>query len=138
MDEALEEAVRRRAGYLCEYCLMPQSVRRLRFPIDHIIARQHGGKTLSDNLALCCGRCNRHKGPNVAGIDPETDQLVPLFNPRRDPWEQHFHWDGPNIVGVTAIGRATATVLSLNHPDEIAVRLTLIERGMFPPEISKH
>ena len=69
---------------------MPQSARRLRFPIDHVIAQQHRGPTAAANLALCCGRCNRHKGPNLAGIDPLTGATVRLFHPRTDTWAEHF------------------------------------------------
>jgi len=58
MDRALDRTVRRRAGDRCEYCLIPQSPFRMRFPIDHIVARQHGGATVEANLALCCGRWN--------------------------------------------------------------------------------
>jgi 5-methylcytosine-specific restriction endonuclease McrA len=40
--------------------------------IDHIIAEQHGGATIADNLALACLHCHRPKGPNIASIDVET------------------------------------------------------------------
>ena len=29
-----------------------------------------------DNLALACIDCNLHKGPNLTGIDPETNQVT--------------------------------------------------------------
>lgn len=131
MDRELDRAVRSRAGGVCEYCLMPQAVRRLRFPIDHIIARQHGGQATLENLALCCGRCNRHKGPNIAGIDPQTGQAVPLFHPRNQRWAEHFRWDDVTIIGITPIGRAIVVVLAMNHPDDLAVRREMIEQGWF-------
>jgi hypothetical protein len=31
------------------------------------------------------------------------------------------------------VGRATITVLVINHPDAVAVREALIEEGVFPP-----
>lgn len=133
MAPELANAVRTRAHDTCEYCLLPQSVRRLRFQIEHIIARQHGGQSALENLALACGRCNRHKGTNIAGIDPATAQMTRLCNPRTDRWSEHFRWDGPLAVGLTAIGRATVDVLAMNHPDEIAIRLELAESGRFPP-----
>ena len=86
----IAQDVRERAGHRCEYCHMPQSALRLRFPIDHIVAQQHRGPTALDNLALCCGRCNRYKGPNLSSIDPVTNQMVFLFNPRTDVWSEHF------------------------------------------------
>src|SRR5262249_21708552 len=107
MDRALTEQVRARAGDTCEYRRLPQAASRIGFPIVHIVARQHGGPTEPGNLALCCGRCNRHKGPNVAGTDPLTGRLCRLFNPRRDRWTRHFEWHGAFLAARTAIGRTT-------------------------------
>lgn len=132
MDRAIDDAVRQRARFLCEYCLMPQDIHRLRFPIDHIIARQHGGATELENLALACGRCNRHKGPNISGIDPVTANVVRLFNPRRNRWSDHFRLDGAQIVGISPEGRATVSTLAMNHPEDIAIRTELLEQGRFP------
>jgi hypothetical protein len=112
---------------------MPQAAYRFRFPIDHIIAQQHGGKTAPGNLALACLRCNAHKGPNIAGIDPQTRVITRLFHPRRDRWDEHFHWRGARLVGSTAIGRATIAVLNINDPSSMAVRQGLIAEGLFPP-----
>ena len=84
MNRATDQMIRLRAGDLCEYCRLPQSVAHVIFPIDHIIARQHGGLTVEENLAVACPSCNVHKGPNIAGLDPGTGELVRLFHPRRD------------------------------------------------------
>ncbi len=68
MDAATRELVRRRAGNQCEYCGMREGSRvRLRFHIEHIVARQHGGGDEQENLALACHLCNAHKGPNLSG-----------------------------------------------------------------------
>jgi 5-methylcytosine-specific restriction endonuclease McrA len=75
MPESLEQQVRRLASDRCEYCRIPETAARLKHVLDHIVARQHGGKTELNNIALCCGRCNQHKGPNLAGIDPQTGSL---------------------------------------------------------------
>ena len=89
MDAALREHVRQRAGNTCEYCRIHQDQDPFfTFPVDHIIARQHGGKTESENLCLSCYRCNSHKGPNIASIDPDTKELVRLFHPRQDKLER--------------------------------------------------
>lgn len=135
MDKRLDQEVRRRAKDICEYCRMPQTFYRHRFVIDHIIARQHGGPTTPENLALCCLPCNRYKGPNVAGIDPESGELTRLFHPRRDRWADHFEWHGPELVGLAPIGRATVAVLAMNHSKYVAVRHALIAEGVFPPEL---
>lgn len=134
MDEALANAVRERAGQRCEYCLVPQSFyATVTFPLDHIIARQQGGPTVLGNLALSCLHDNAHKGPNISGIDPQTRKPTPLFNPRRHKWAKHFRWDGPYLVGQTAIGRTTIVVLAMNDPDAVRVRERLIQEGVFPP-----
>lgn len=131
MDKALEQEVRARANDRCEYCRAPQFASKLTFPIDHIIARQHGGTTVTENLAVCCGRCNRHKGPNLAGIDPVSGRLTRLFHPRLDQWDDHLRYDGPVIVGLTDVGRTTVAVLSMNRPSQVAIRQALINLGLF-------
>jgi hypothetical protein len=113
---------------------MPQSFYpTVTFPIDHVVARQHGGPTVLGNLALSCLHCNSHKGPNIAGLDPRTRKITSLFNPRRHKWERHFRWEGPYLVGRTAVGRTTVAVLDLNHPDAVEVRQALMAEGLFPP-----
>ncbi len=135
MDESLARKVRERAGYICEYCHVPQSYRLLPFEIDHIIAVQHGGKTILSNLALACIHCNGHKGPNISGIDAVTSptKLVHLFNPRRHKWDHHFRYDGAVLVGKTPVGRVTIKVLAMNDPDVVRLREFLIREGVFPP-----
>lgn len=132
MDKALVELVWRRADAKCEYCQMPQLLSSAPFEIDHIIASKHGGKTQPDNLALSCFYCNSYKGPNIAGIDPETGELTRLFNPRRDQWSEHFAWNRPRLLGRSAVGRTTISVLEINHPDYLVVRESLIAEGIFP------
>jgi hypothetical protein len=136
MDAALASEVRERAGHACEYCRMPEAFYpTLPFPIDHIIARQHGGLTIPENLALSCLHDNTHKGSNIAGIDPLTGRITRLFNPRRDKWSRHFRWEGPYLVGKTSVGRTTIVVLAMKHPDAVAVRQSLTEEGLFPPKV---
>jgi len=72
MKIALAEFVWQRARDRCEYCRMPQTCDEVPFEIDHVIAEQHGGKTITSNLALACFADNHHKGPNLSGIDPKT------------------------------------------------------------------
>ena len=91
MDPGVRELVRRRAGNACEYCHIPQDATPLiSFHIEHIVSRQHGGSDETRALALACDRCNAYKGPNLTSIDPETNAVVPLFNPREDIWGDHF------------------------------------------------
>jgi hypothetical protein len=48
------------------------------------------GPTEAANLALSCNLCNAFKGPNLTSVDPETGDIVSLFHPRNDPWNDHF------------------------------------------------
>jgi hypothetical protein len=130
MDETTRELVRRRAGQRCEYCRLHEEDDPLfAFHIEHIIARQHGGTDSLSNLALACHQDNLHKGPNLTGIDPITKKLTRLFNPRRHKWSRHFCWDGPILVGRTAIGRTTIAVLGMNLPHRITLREALMASG---------
>jgi hypothetical protein len=133
MDRSLEQLVWQRAQSACEYCRVPQQYDELTFEIDHIIALKHGGRTVASNLALACFACNNHKGPNIAGLDPLTKKLTPLFNPRRHKWARHFRWDGPLLVGCSPVGRTTVAVLEINLPHRVQFRSELIEEGVFPP-----
>ncbi len=113
---------------------MPQVYDELPFEIDHVVAEQHGGNTVISNLALACFADNHHKGPNLAGIDPKTRRRTWLFNPRRHRWTRHFRWDGPLLVGRTAVGRTTIAVLGINLAYRVRQRAQLIAEGVFPPE----
>jgi hypothetical protein len=134
MERTLEDLVWQRAGGRCEYCRVSQTDDLLPFEVDHIIALKHRGPTRASNLGLACFACNNHKGPNVAGVDPRTRKIVPLFNPRRHKWSRHFRWDGPVLVGRTPAGRATVAVLEINLDYRVAFRQGLIDEGAFPPD----
>ena len=122
MTAATKALVRSRAGGRCEYCRSRQVDEPfLRFQIEHVMARQHGGADDASNLAIACPHCNLHKGPNIAGLDPLDNSLTPLFNPRTQAWDDHFARRGLLIMGQTAAGRATVRVLSMN--DRLRVEL---------------
>ena len=130
MDAATRQRARQRANQRCEYCHLPQSAAPfLSFHIEHIRASQHGRDDALDNLALACPDCNRHKGPNLSSIDPDTQQLVPLFNPRTDLWDECFDLEGPVIVGRNPVGRATARLLAMNDDIRVEMRAELRTTG---------
>jgi 5-methylcytosine-specific restriction endonuclease McrA len=131
MNRALLDQVRRLADDRCDYCRIPRRFDPLPFQLDHIIAEQHGGETILENLAWSCLHDNKHKGPNIAGIDPVTNHLVALFHPRRQRWERHFAWNGAILVGRTRVARATIRVLAINDPDAVAFRAELMEERAF-------
>jgi hypothetical protein len=135
MERALEELVWQRADGRCEYCQVPQEFDELPFEIDHIIARKHRGPTRANNLCLACFACNNHKSSNISGIDEKTKRIVPLYNPRRHKWHRHFRWEGPILVGLTPIGRATVAVLEINLDHRVGFRRILIKEGGFPPSL---
>ncbi|TEU12596.1 MAG: HNH endonuclease [Anaerolineales bacterium] len=136
MSEDIPVALRRlvfeRAGGRCEYCLLPQAAVVYHHEPDHIIPRQHGGRTEADNLALACTRCNRNKGPNIGSFDPQTSDLVPFYNPRTQVWKDHFQLDGPVIRPLTPQGRVTVKILRLNDPARVEEREQLIVVGLYP------
>jgi hypothetical protein len=123
MNAATRARVRERAGNRCEYCHLHQDDSPLAaLHIEHIRPRMHGGTDDLDNLALACIDCNLRKGPNLTGVDPETNQVTELFHPRHHEWETHFEWLGAHVRGKTAIGRATIRVLGMNSDDQLALR----------------
>ena len=126
MDPALRELVRDRAGARCEYCHLPQQFSELQFHLEHIIPRQHGGSNNAENLALACPECNLLKGPNLTGVDPTTQRVVRLFHPRRDKWTEHFLQDGARISGKTPVGRVTVSLLKMNDPQRLEVRMLIL------------
>ena len=129
MNRELVRTVWRRAGNRCEYCLIPQSALPLPFQIDHVFVEKHGGQTVESNLALACPHCNRFKGPNIAGLDPDSGQPIRLFHPRTDVCTDHFEFDGPRIIGRTPIGRVTVHVLAMNADDLLLIRVELLKEG---------
>lgn len=123
-----------RAGHRCEYCHLPTRGEVATFPIDHVLPRRAGGTTESHNLALTCPHCNARKWTAAEGADADTGESVPLFDPRRDNWAEHFAWsaDKPGeLLGLTAAGRVTIASLSINTADMVALRVLLAELGLF-------
>jgi 5-methylcytosine-specific restriction endonuclease McrA len=137
---ASRQRIRQRANFLCEYCHSSEEASASLFTLDHIVPQSLGGDDTEDNLALACHRCNGRRYNFTEGMDSQTNMLVPLFNPRKDRWFEHFTWsvDGYNIFGVTPIGRATIDRLDLNddfHDDGSIqrARRLWIRGGWHPP-----
>jgi hypothetical protein len=141
INEAVKQFVRERANYLCEYCHSLELLSANRFTIDHIVPRSLGGSDELENLALACRRCNERRYNFVAGIDPDTQAIVPIFNPRQQQWAEHFVWtiDGTVIQGSTAVGRTTCVRLDLNdmrYREDDSIRKTRelwTRTGLHPP-----
>jgi hypothetical protein len=123
MLPGIKARVRERAGNACEYCHLHQDDSPLAvLHIEHVIPKTHGGSDDFNNLALACIDCNLHKGPNLTGIDPETEAITELFHPRRHDWADHFAWDGIYLISTTPIGRTTIRVLNMNSEDQLILR----------------
>src|SRR5215212_2732128 len=107
--------VAERADHLCEYCQAPEEVFNQEFEVDHIVSRAQNGCDHLHNLALSCRACNLRKGEHGAARDPETTQVVSLFHPRQDRWDDHFSLDLDTFLveGLTPKGRATVVHLGL-------------------------
>ncbi len=100
--------------------------------VDHVISRKHGGITDLSNLAFSCARCNRAKGTDVGSISRSTGAFVRFFNPRIEPWREHFTLDGAHIVGLTEVGQVTIQLLRLNDEERIVERADLQLIGEYP------
>jgi hypothetical protein len=129
----LERNVAERAAGRCEYCRMEQSLQGARFHLEHVIPGSRRGTTDLGNLAWACPSCNLHKSDRIDANDSETGADVSLFHPRLHVWHEHFAWDDYQVVGLTAVGRATIDALALNHPRRIRIRQAEHVFGLFPP-----
>jgi hypothetical protein len=132
ISSSLRQLVIERAKGRCEYCLIHQDFSIYTHEIDHIIAVKHGGETLEENLALSCLPCNRHKGSDFATLDSSNGEIIRLFHPRLQIWNEHFTLKNAEIIGTTAIGRATSRLLMFNTSSRVRSRKLLIAQNLYP------
>ena len=132
VDAATRRLVLRRAEGRCEYCRLPAEAVNSALQIEHVRARKHRGSDGEFNLASACILCNLHKGSDLTGIDPQTDEIAPLFNPRRMVWAEHFEAVDGGIVGLTPEGRTTAELLQLNETRRLLLRMIWADMGLWP------
>jgi HNH endonuclease len=132
ISKAKRLKVAKRARYRCEYCCLHEDDLFLSFELDHIIAIKHGGSDDLENLAYACPHCNQHKGSDLVTVLDDSDEFVPLFNPRVLLWEEHFRVLEGERIPKTNIGRATVKLLQFNSPDLLILRKLLHEVGRYP------
>ena len=60
------------------------------------------------------------------------DDIIVLFNPRKEEWTEHFDIQNGEIIGKTRIGKATIKLLQLNQPDLLISRQILSQSGRYP------
>lgn len=128
----IRKVIAKRADYKCEYCLMHEDDMFFSFEIDHIIAKKHGGDDNKDNLAYCCPHCNQNKGSDIATFINDYEEIIPLFHPRKQEWQDHFTLVEGEIIALSKIGEATIKLLKMNHPDILIIRRTLAKIGKYP------
>ena len=134
MATGLRRTVEVRASGRCEYCLAPQAACGYQFHMEHCVPRSRGGTSGANNLALACATCNMQKGTRTQGIDPQSGATIPLFNPRRDRWSDHFQWNEGDLlmVAITPIGAATIIALDLNSAVRLPARRLWVAAGLLP------
>lgn len=132
----LRRQVARDARYRCGYCLSDESLTGIPLSIEHLTPVTAGGPTTRENLWMACRPCNEYKSDRTQAVDPDTGEVVPLFNPRIQLWSEHFAWSagGVEIVGLTPTGRATAFALHLNRPMLVRARRRWVALGVHPPK----
>ena len=136
IPKAIRDEIERLSRGCCEYCKYLQMYSPSKFANEHIIPLVLGGTNELSNLAKACSACNSSKYTAINALDPETNETVPLFHPRKDNWEEHFQWsdDLLEMEGLTPIGRATILRLKTNRPEIVNLRRVLIGLG-HPPSI---
>jgi CRISPR/Cas system Type II protein with McrA/HNH and RuvC-like nuclease domain len=129
ISQFTQRKVRKRSNYLCEYCHADERWQFVTFTIDHIIPISFGGNDSFENLALACFHCNRQKS-NKLSINE-----IPIFNPRRMIWNEHFIWskDYLRILPKTDIGKITIELLQLNRERLLLIRADDAKVHRHPP-----
>ena len=124
--------VHQRAANRCEYCQTAQRVMGQAMHVEHI---EPDGPDDLANLCLSCPSCNLSKARATSAVDPETEETVPLFNPRTQTWSEHFAWsqNGQLLRGLTSSGRATIVRLRMNQPRIVEARSIWVLAGVHPP-----
>jgi hypothetical protein len=126
-----KQLVHSRAADCCEYCCTSGLNIGQTMHVEHI---DPVGGDHPDNLCLACPNCNLSKAAATSASDPETNQEVPLFNPRRQKWSEHFEWaeNHTQIRGLTPVGRASVLRLKMNRPRMVLARQRWVRAGLHP------
>ena len=128
--------IEKRANGLCEYCKLPHDLSSSPFVIEHILPISKGGTDDIENLALACSACNGSKYNKTEAFDEISEKIVPLFNPRKEVWNEHFAWNDnfSEIIGLSDKGKATIQTLKMNRERTIRIRKFLFLVGKHPPK----
>jgi len=131
----LQRQVRTHFANRCAYCQTAEALTVTTFEFEHIIPRSAHGQTVFANLCLSCPAYNRHKAQRQTGVDPLSNEIVPLFHPHQQLWQDHFQWseNSTEIIGLAPTGRATIIALKMNRPQLIRIRQIWVSIGEHPP-----
>jgi hypothetical protein len=106
----------------------------IRYHLEHVFPESLGGTNDIENLALACPTCNYNKSDHLFGVDDQGFDDRPLFNPRKDRWDDHFEFDVVtlHLRGKTPEGRGTVNRLRMNDEIQIQARRHWIELALYP------
>ena len=122
-----------RAKHRCEYCHAPEVLFNSIFEVEHVDPSAQGGSNEEENLALACRSCNLNKSNHRNAKDPTSSEVVRLFNPRIDNWDENFTVElDETIRGTTAIGRGTVERLQMNSSSQMKARQCWRILRLFP------
>lgn len=120
ISKEIREAVRKRAGYTCEFCGVSETDTGGELTLDHFLPRTKGGTDSLENLLYCCARCNLYKHDYY----PTSSAAPLLWNPRIEPASYHIlELEDGLLKGLTPTGTFTIQRLRLNRPPLVAYRI---------------
>ncbi|MBI4782392.1 MAG: HNH endonuclease [Oscillatoriophycideae cyanobacterium NC_groundwater_1537_Pr4_S-0.65um_50_18] len=135
IPQKLRDQVEEADRHCCCYCQTSEVNSGIPMTCDHIVPLSKGGANSFENVCLACRTCNEFKSDLTTATDPLTDESVPLFDPRKQKWSDHFEWsaDGIRVQGLTTTGRAMVLALRMNNPVIVAARSRWVASGWHPP-----
>jgi hypothetical protein len=129
------QIVKERANTCCEYCQCQEEFCPSPFSIEHVTPLAKNGTDDLENLAYSCQGCNNFKYISIEAIDPLSGEMVKLYHPRKDVWNEHFRWskDHLRLIGISPSARATIDLLKLNRKGVLNFRRATKTLGKHPP-----
>lgn len=128
-----------RAKGCCEYCRSQDIFSTQIFSIDHIIPLAKGGNNEEKNLAYSCVKvATTRNGFIQRSLMPLLKRQF-LFSIQEyiHNWLEHYSWseDFLQMIGISAIGRATIDFLKLNRKGVVNLRLATLALEKHPPDL---
>lgn len=131
-SKKIKKVVKERAKSRCEYCRIHEDDSFLTFEIEHIVSQKHGGGDELENLAYACPQCNQFKGTDLTTFLDDYDDIVTLFNPRKQDWFEYFEVFEGELIGKNKVAKATIKLLKINATERIIIREILMKANRYP------